>query len=102
MERRTIITVLITTRFVISPRGGGGGGGGWQEKRYVPYRPILYSLTRGLQSDFRIKNIRGKKRGGIGGSTLCPLHIHVIYMGVALIYSSQLKNFTEISHIHNR
>ena len=27
MERKTIITVLRTTRFVISPRGGGGGGG---------------------------------------------------------------------------
>ena len=62
MERRTITTVLRTTRFVISP--GGGGGGEWQEKRYVPYRPILYSLTRGLQSDFRIKNIRGEKKGG--------------------------------------
>ena len=35
MERRTIITVLRTTRFVISPRGGGGGGGGGVARKTV-------------------------------------------------------------------
>ena len=43
--------------------------------------------------------------GGVGGTTLRPLHFHVffvspwIYTGVALIYSSQAKNLTEITHI---
>ena len=52
-----------------------------------------------------MKNDKSDFKRGVGGTLLRPLPFSIfsvsrrICTGVALIYSSQPKNFTEISHI---